>query len=442
MGLYKWLRGTRENLFGIGDGLDTNKGIEATIPGATKPTIRYNITTDKWELSQDGVTYVEIGYLPHDAKYVIIPDGIGTPTYDDLQDFLNMTSSAGRLTGGVITAHDAGVDAKLNISELEGMIFTDTTLGSTIIYFKKAAQDEITPTGLTDLAVNWIYMDYDGGALTYKATVTRSNINDYSMFVIGRVWVNGNNIEIQETGYSIYNRDRRAHNRLILKYGGMEWISGGILSAHGTALRLACDAGSWYVANYAYATDAADTFYVWYKTGGGAWTKSAELSLFSAIFDGGSSTVFECYQDGTSLGALNSKYGVYWVFLCPEGDLYVVLGDATYANIGAAQAATIPASLPPYCVNWASLIGRVICYDGAAAFYSVESALTMPFTLSAVVDHGSLAGLADDDHTQYVLADGTRAINELYLTPKVSSTGAEGTMFYDSDDDHVWVATE
>jgi len=28
------------------------------------------------------------------------------------------------------------------------------------------------------------------------------------------------------------------------------------------------------------------------------------------------------------------------------------------------------------------------------------------------------------------------------LTPRVSSAGAEGTIFYDSDDDHVYVATE
>lgn len=31
--------------------------------------------------------------------------------------------------------------------------------------------------------------------------------------------------------------------------------------------------------------------------------------------------------------------------------------------------------------------------------------------------------------------------SEVKLTPKASSTGAEGTIFYDSDDDHVWVAT-
>ena len=31
---------------------------------------------------------------------------------------------------------------------------------------------------------------------------------------------------------------------------------------------------------------------------------------------------------------------------------------------------------------------------------------------------------------------------EIRLVPKASSTGAEGTIFYDSDDDHIWVATE
>lgn len=58
-------------------------------------------------------------------------------------------------------------------------------------------------------------------------------------------------------------------------------------------------------------------------------------------------------------------------------------------------------------------------------------------------DHGGLDGLADDDHAQYLLADGTRAAEELTLTPKAASASlAEGTIFYCSTDDHVYVATE
>ena len=61
---------------------------------------------------------------------------------------------------------------------------------------------------------------------------------------------------------------------------------------------------------------------------------------------------------------------------------------------------------------------------------------------SGITDHGALSGLADDDHTQYGLLTGARAFSEVRLTPKASSSGPEGTIFYDSDDDHVYVGTE
>ena len=37
-----------------------------------------------------------------------------------------------------------------------------------------------------------------------------------------------------------------------------------------------------------------------------------------------------------------------------------------------------------------------------------------PSTISQI-DHGALAGLADDDHTQYVLSDGTRPMSTLFV---------------------------
>ena len=61
MGLFSFLRGTKENSFSIGDGTDSDKKIEAEVPGANKPALRFNHTTDKWEVSHDGTTYTEIG---------------------------------------------------------------------------------------------------------------------------------------------------------------------------------------------------------------------------------------------------------------------------------------------------------------------------------------------------------------------------------------------
>jgi hypothetical protein len=322
----------------------------------------------------------------HDVDEVVIPGGMGTPTYDDLQDFLNMTQSSGRLTGGALTAHtDGGADGTLDIAEMEGMVHTANTLGSPLIYFKKAAVGSIA---LTDLAVNYIIVTYTepGGTptLTYSASATRPAANTYNAFVVGRCWRSGNDVEVLTTGQNIYDIYGRQQDRLLAKYGTMDHASGSTLSAHATALRMTCDAGVWFFGNTRIDTGAVSTFHVWYKTGGGAWTESGPFTLFSEVFDGGTSKVYETYQNGTSLGALGANaYGVYWIFECPEGDLYVVLGTASHSNIGSAQTSTIPASLPPYCQYWGKLIGRVIVKKTAAAFYSVESVWTTSFALTA-----------------------------------------------------------
>lgn len=49
-------------------------------------------------------------------------------------------------------------------------------------------------------------------------------------------------------------------------------------------------------------------------------------------------------------------------------------------------------------------------------------------------DHGSLSGLADDDHTQYLLADGTRTASYIQFDITASApTYSEGLLFYDND---------
>jgi len=344
------------------------------------------------------------------ANTILIPSGIGTSTYDDMQDYLNLCQSSGRLTGGVITKHTAGgADGSIDISELEGFVHTVNTLGNPLIPFKKAASQLST---LTDLSVNFIIATYSGGNIVYSASLTRPVNNTYNAFVIGRCFRSGTSVEVLTTGQNVYDMYGRAQDRLLAKYGNMDHASGAIISAHATPLRLSCTAGVWYFGNSPVITDLKNTFEVWYKTNKGAWTESATLTLFSEVFDGGTSKVFETYQNGTSLGALTAnKYGVYWIFVCPQqaDPMYVVLGDATYANIGAAQAAAVPANLPPYCVNWARLVGKVIIKNSAAAFFSVESVFDNKFVLSAATDHASLANLTWSDSGHSGLTAGTIA---------------------------------
>lgn len=60
---------------------------------------------------------------------------------------------------------------------------------------------------------------------------------------------------------------------------------------------------------------------------------------------------------------------------------------------------------------------------------------------SNITDHGSLSGLSDDDHLQYVLADGTRAMDKLFVNNEITLAAISepahvaGQMFYDTDTD-------
>ena len=181
-----------------------------------------NITTTRKFLAQTGTGAVSAApaWTQPLTTDVAIAGGVGTPTYDDVQDFLRMTRSAGRLTGGTITAYVSPptADGKVSISAMEGMIFTTNALGGDYIFFKQAAAT-LDFAALADNSVFWVYYDWNAGTPRYLATVTRSDINEYNQFAVGRVWRSGTTVEVQSTGHNLYDKDRRAHNRLMLKYG-------------------------------------------------------------------------------------------------------------------------------------------------------------------------------------------------------------------------------
>ena len=56
-----------------------------------------------------------------------------------------------------------------------------------------------------------------------------------------------------------------------------------------------------------------------------------------------------------------------------------------------------------------------------------------------IADHGNLGGLGDDDHTQYLLADGSRTATELTVTNTL--TVDTDTLHVDSTNDRVGIGT-
>jgi len=68
----------------------------------------------------------------------------------------------------------------------------------------------------------------------------------------------------------------------------------------------------------------------------------------------------------------------------------------------------------------------------------------------AVDEEAQIVDIIEQPKTEVIVLEGIYILggyagsefSEIRLTPKVSSSGLEGTMFYCSEDDHVWVATE
>ena len=113
------------------------------------------------------------------------------------------------------------------------------------------------------------------------------------------------------------------------------------------------------------------------------------------------------YNNGTTLTpATVNKYVNYWVFASgDEGNpIHIIIGTAQYTTLTGAQQEAVPSfgSLPS---AEEKLIYRVTYKNSA----TIAHADTTDFRTSSVsgvtgyvpTDHGALAGLVDDDHTQY-----------------------------------------
>jgi hypothetical protein len=88
----------------------------------------------------------------------------------------------------------------------------------------------------------------------------------------------------------------------------------------------------------------------------------------------------------------NAKYGVHWVYLGQDGDIYSVYGRGSYSLTEASEAGR-PPSIPPHFEGHARLIGKIIIGKGDAVFTSVESAFQETFVRETGTNHNLLIGL-------------------------------------------------
>lgn len=354
---------------------------------------------------------------------------IAGSTYSTVQHLQDIFHSPGWVSGGSIT--DDG-DGTITVAAGTGLIRAINGQTDTIFYMDWAAEAGAN-VALTANTMHWVYVEYNAGAPRVVARTTKSA--DFQRDVLlGSVYRNGANVlHITEESRHQVGDHAGAMIRRMKDVAPFARVSGGVLSESGTR-NLAITAGNWWQGLSEFTTAALDTsvsgsFITAYQDGGGGWTlASAQTQINNTQYDNGTGAL-------ATLG--NNQYGVHWVYIENDSSVYVVYGRGDY-TLSNAQDAPVPANVPPwFAESHARLLGKVIIQKDSATFESAESVFDATFDPAVPTDHGGLAGLADDDHLQYLPIDGTRdmtgpliAANGAALLPGVAFAGEEGTGMY------------
>src|SRR3989339_617319 len=329
---------------------------------------------------------------------------LGTSTYSTVRDFMNSFGSTGRKSGGVIA--DAG-SSTVAVTGGTGFIKATDDDDAPLLFFDFPAPANISiPAGST----RYIGVEYNSGSPQVVAR-TSWNWNLDTEFPLGAVinenvggidelyiennpwWVTDGTTNIIEAirSLGLIRRDQTT--------GGL------MLSVTGTR-NIAVSAGTlWSNLNEfdlaAVDTSAAGTIeYYWYKAGTG-W-QTSDVSQYSV-------TQWNDVTQAALQTMENNKYGNVWVYTEVVNDnpsVALLYPQAQYNTAAEAEATNAPSNIPTHITEMGMLIGRIIIKKGVDTPVAVESAFGTTFSASVTTDHGNLAGLTEDDHTQYLLLTG------------------------------------
>ena len=269
-------------------------------------------------------------------------------------------------------------------------VFTMSPNTTSYIYF--------TPTGFT------------GAALVSSSSLP----NPTTAILLGRAIAGSSTIEIIDKSPVISNQIENkidSYNRVVF---GAIFSRGSIVTTPATGLTFTVSSGQFYLSELVFNPSGKPTgtnFYPYYRDSETTFVRmSGTTSLDNLQYNNITTNSLVMMTD-----TYYTKHSIYLVGQGADEQYLDVYGQAQYANLGDAQAA--PLALPP--TNFTDgivIIASIIVQKDATSIPSIQIASQRPipsFNASAIsgsVYHGSLLGLLDDDHPQYLLVNGTRAM--------------------------------
>ncbi len=341
-------------------------------------------------------THIDFGTSTNQVSLADIPvdNEIGNPTVDTAGEYLTYTGSSGYYSGGAVSANGTGVD----VTAIEGIIRASSSPTADIINFAVSAT---TALAITDDSVEYIYIDYNSGTPQFVVNASYT-VEAPDMVLVGgavdeggtvvSVWNEG--VRLDESIAQAGKFLRRIHTLI------RDNRVGGLVFADAGTNELSMTAGNLWRGRTEYTisardTSVADTFKEYYRDGAGSWT----IDSTETTWDNG------YWDDGTGVlnNLANNRWGVHWLYITPDDEFYLVYGREQHNSANNAESQSAPSTLPPVLSANSVLAARLIFQKNSTSSDSIASSFDTTFVGGGAADHGDLAGLTDDDHTQYQL---------------------------------------
>jgi len=349
-------------------------------------------------------------------------------THTDLSTLLFEGGTMGVLEGGIIT-----IVSGLTFSISEGFGYLESIIDNSIIkrYDWLDTQHTLLPN-----QNQYIYINQNG-ILSNSGTRPNSIYN----IVLGRVVTNSTDIIMIDSSPLNASHTSNLYGNLFRNALGPIYDSGSIVTENVTPYHLNVSEGDYYFSTNEYLPSGGTdiTFTMYYRDGLSGWTTSATTEVINGYDD----------NSGTISPLPLSAFTKHTLYVIGEGvneQYFLVLGQNQYPSLVQTENAFLPTP-PTYFDDSVTQIASIYIQQGVSNIVQIEDIRPVIGFKAGGVNasslHANLLGLSADDHTQYLLVDGGRAMEgdldmggndilnvDRIQSDNVTSTSVSATTYY------------
>ena len=365
-------------------------GTFGTFGGSSSHNKIYSLSEDVYWLFLD----IQDGELDITRKAsVTFADG----SHTDLSTLVFEGGSMGLFSGGNLTTISG-----TTIQADQGFGYLEKSDNSGIVRRIDWSGTQITLSSNTN---NYIYIN-ENSILSSSGSRPDTKFN----ILLGRVVTNSTDVEFIDLSPFNGEHTSNRYGDLLAEALGPIYAFGSIVTEGTSSFTLDVTAGEYYYATNEFLPSGGTpiTFTQYYRNGTGAtWITSATTLVNNTQYD----------NNGTLTGLTTSAFTKHTLYLVGDGtyeNYFLVLGQNEYMSLVQAEDALLPTP-PTYFSDSVVQIANIYIQQGATGITQVEDIRPVIGFRAGGVNassvHANLLGLSSDDHIQYLLVNGGRAMS-------------------------------